>query len=151
MLCPFCRADETKVVDSRLVGEGNQVRRRRACEACSERFTTYETAELVMPRIIKKDGNRQPFDEEKMRQGMIRALEKRPVSVEAFENAVTHIIHRLRTTDEREISGQFVGEQVMAELKNLDQVAYVRFASVYRSFEDVEEFREEILRLEEQK
>ena len=151
MLCPFCRADETKVVDSRLVSEGNQVRRRRACEACSERFTTYETAELVMPPIVKKDGSRQPFDEVKMRQGMIRALEKRPVSVEDVENAVTHIMHHLRSTDEREVSGQFVGELVMTELKNLDQVAYVRFASVYRSFEDVKDFRDEILRLEEQK
>jgi transcriptional repressor NrdR len=148
MHCPFCRADDTKVIDSRLVGGGNQVRRRRECSDCRERFTTFELPELLMPYVIKRDGARNPFDLEKMRQGMRRALEKRPVSVEDFESALDNILRRLRETGEREVSSAFIGEQVMEELRTLDQVAYVRYASVYRSFEDVNAFREEILRLE---
>jgi transcriptional repressor NrdR len=148
MHCPFCRADDTKVIDSRLVGGGNQVRRRRECSECRERFTTFEMAELLMPHVIKRDGGRNPFDVDKMRQGMMRALEKRPVSVEDFEAALNNILHRIQETGEREVSSTFIGEQVMEELRTLDQVAYVRYASVYRSFEDVNEFREEILRLE---
>jgi transcriptional repressor NrdR len=151
MHCPFCRADDTKVIDSRLVGAGNQVRRRRECADCRERFTTFEMPELLMPYVIKRDGARNPFDLEKLRQGMRRALEKRPVSVEAFEAALDNISRRLRETGEREISSAFIGEQVMEELRTLDQVAYVRYASVYRSFGDVNEFREEILRLESRK
>jgi transcriptional repressor NrdR len=151
MHCPFCRADDTKVIDSRLVGGGNQVRRRRECSECRERFTTFEMPELLMPYVIKRDGARNPFDIDKMRQGMLRALEKRPVSVEAFDAAVNTILRRLRETGEREVSSAFIGEQVMEELRTLDQVAYVRYASVYRSFEDVNEFREEILRLESSK
>ncbi|MCW5589140.1 MAG: transcriptional regulator NrdR [Legionellales bacterium] len=148
MYCPFCHYAETKVIDSRLVSEGNQVRRRRECLKCCERYTTYESAELVMPRIVKRDGRRKPFDEENLRVGMMRALEKRPVSVEALEETISRIKHRLRATGEREISSQLLGEWVMEELRKLDEVAYVRFASVYRSFQDLNAFREEIKRLE---
>ena len=142
MHCPFCGADDTKVIDSRLVAEGNQVRRRRQCLTCAERYTTYETAELVMPRIKKSDGRRQPFDEGKLRLGMERALEKRPVDSEDVENAINRIMHKLRTTGERELPSRAVGEAVMAELRKLDGVAYVRFASVYRDFQDVQDFSE---------
>ena len=148
MHCPFCGAEDTKVIDSRLASEGAQVRRRRECLTCGERFTTYETAELVMPRIIKQTGSREPFNEEKLRAGILRALEKRPVETEAIEAAIGRIQHRLRACGEREVSSRQVGEWVMDELRQLDQVAYVRFASVYRSFQDVAEFREEIERLE---
>lgn len=150
MRCPFCDAADTKVIDSRLVGEGGQVRRRRECLTCEERFTTYESAELVLPRVIKSDGSREPFDEDKLRLGMLRALEKRPVSTEAIEAALHRITHWLRASGERELATRIVGERVMEELKALDQVAYVRFASVYRSFQDVNEFREEIERLQQQ-
>lgn len=150
MFCPFCSAEDTKVIDSRLVADGNQVRRRRECISCEERFTTYEVAELVMPRIVKQDGRRVPFDEEKLRVGMRKALEKRPVSAEALEAAVDHIKHQLRATGEREVSASVIGQKVMAELRKLDEVAYVRFASVYRRFHDVNEFRQEIERLERQ-
>ena len=148
MHCPFCSNDETKVIDSRLVAEGAQVRRRRECLHCGERFTTYESAELVLPRIIKQDGSREPFDEEKLRSGLLRALEKRPVSVESIEAELDQIKHRLRATGEREIKSLQVGESVMESLKALDQVAYVRFASVYRSFQDLAEFRDAIESLE---
>ena len=144
MHCPFCGANDTKVIDSRLVAEGEQVRRRRECLACEERFTTFETAELVMPRLIKQDGSRQPFDEDKLRAGMQRALEKRPVSVERLEEAIAHIKHRLRATGEREIKSRVLGELVMTELQKLDEVAYIRFASVYRDFEDVDDFSDAI-------
>ncbi len=147
MHCPFCSHDDTKVIDSRLVAEGGQVRRRRECTSCSERFTSYETAELLMPRVIKHNGNREPFDEEKLRAGILRALEKRPVSVEKIEAVVTQIEHSLQATGEREVQSLVVGEQVMEHLKQLDQVAYVRFASVYRDFKDLNEFRQEIDRL----
>ncbi len=147
MHCPFCGADDTKVIDSRLVAEGDSVRRRRECQTCGERFTTFETAELVMPYLIKRDGTREPFNEDKLRRGLLRALEKRPVAAEEVENAIHHIKHRLRTTGEREVPAQMVGEEVMAELKRLDAVAYVRFASVYRDFQDVSEFQDEIRRL----
>ena len=147
MHCPFCSADDTKVIDSRLVAEGDQVRRRRECLSCHDRFTTYETAELVMPRLIKQNGNREPFNEDKMRSGIVRALEKRPVSVEGVELIISHIKHALQATGEREIKSLVVGELVMEHLKKLDHVAYVRFASVYRSFQDLNEFREEIDRL----
>lgn len=148
MHCPFCAADDTKVIDSRLVSGGDQVRRRRECLTCKERYTTYEVAELVMPRIIKQNGNREPFDEEKMRAGFLRALEKRPVSVEDIEAVINKIKHTLRATGEREVKSLVLGELVMSNLKSLDQVAYVRFASVYRSFQDLSEFRDEIERLE---
>jgi len=147
MQCPFCGEAETKVIDSRLVADGNQVRRRRECLTCKERFTTYETAELLMPRVVKSDGTRQPFDEEKLRSGLMKALEKRPVSIEQIEEAINRIKYRLRATGEREIRSRIVGEEVMSELRRLDKVAYVRFASVYRSFQDINEFKEEIERL----
>jgi transcriptional repressor NrdR len=147
MHCPFCGALDTKVIDSRLVAEGDQVRRRRECITCAERFTTYESAELVMPRIIKQNGNRESFDEGKLHSGLMKALEKRPVSIESVESAVNRIKHYIRATGEREIPSRMVGEQVMRELRQLDEVAYVRFASVYRSFKDLNEFRAEIDRL----
>ena len=140
MYCPFCNADETKVVDSRLVSDGSQVRRRRACLACEERFTSYETAELVIPAIIKRDGRRVPFDELKLRQGIQRALEKRPVSVEDLEVMLDNLKKNLRATGEREVSSQWLGECIMSMLRKLDDVAYVRFASVYKRFTDISEF-----------
>ena len=148
MHCPFCNADDTKVIDSRLVADGSQVRRRRECLTCNERYTTYETAELVMPRLVKRDGARESFIEEKLRAGLQRALEKRPVSTEQIEEAVNRIKQRLRATGEREIPSLAVGEEVMNALKELDEVAFIRFASVYRRFQDLNEFREEIDRLE---
>lgn len=150
MHCPFCGEIDTKVIDSRLVSEGNQVRRRRECIVCGERFTTYEVAELVMPRVIKRNAVRQPFDEEKLRQSMRRALQKRSVSTEQLEEALQRIMHKLRTMGEREVNSQIVGEMVMDELKKLDQVAYVRFASVYRSFQDVKAFNTEIKKLQQE-
>jgi transcriptional repressor NrdR len=148
MHCPFCGHEETKVIDSRLAGEGRQIRRRRQCLACNERFTTFETAELVMPRLIKNDSSRQPFDENKLRSSMTRALEKRPVPSDQLEEAIGHVIHKLRTMGEREVSSRLVGELVMEELRALDEVAYVRFASVYRRFQDITEFEDEIKRLQ---
>jgi len=147
MRCPFCGEADTKVIDSRLAAEGDQVRRRRECLSCRERFTTFESAELVMPRVVKQDGSRVPFDENKMRQGLMKALEKRPVGIEEIEAALNRIKFRLRASGEREIKSLMVGEEVMYELRQLDKVAYVRFASVYRSFQDINEFKEEIERL----
>mgnify|MGYP003135798239 FL=1 len=147
MHCPFCGTQDTKVIDSRLVADGALVRRRRECNHCKERFTTFETAELVMPRVIKTDGSREPFNEDKLRNGLLRALEKRPVSLELMEQAINKIKSSIRATGEREISSNFVGSLVMENLKQIDKVAYVRFASVYRSFEDIREFGEEIARL----
>jgi transcriptional repressor NrdR len=147
MYCPFCNHEETKVIDSRLAGEGQQIRRRRECLKCGERFTTFETAELVMPRIVKNDASREPFDEQKLRGSMLKALEKRPVSSEKLDAAVARICHKLRALGEREVPSRRVGELAMEELHNLDEVAYVRFASVYRAFQDVEAFREEIERM----
>ncbi len=149
MYCPFCSHGETKVIDSRLAADGRQIRRRRQCMDCNERFTTFESAELVMPRLAKSDGRREPFDEDKMRSSMRRALEKRPVPSDEFEEAVARLVHKLRTMGEREVPSRLVGEMVMEELRELDEVAYVRFASVYRSFQDVTEFQEEIRKLQE--
>ena len=147
MHCPFCSDQDTKVIDSRLVAEGDQVRRRRECLTCRERFTTFETAELVMPRVIKSDGAREPFDEAKLRAGLLRALEKRPVDTEEVETSISRILHELRSTGEREVPSRLVGETVMKELIRVDVVAYVRFASVYRDFQDVSEFQDEISKL----
>ncbi len=147
MHCPFCNHEETKVIDSRLAGEGQQIRRRRECLKCGERFTTFETAELVMPRIIKSDSSREPFDEQKLRNSLLKALEKRPVASEGLDAAVAHICHKLRALGEREVPARKIGEFAMEELHSLDEVAYVRFASVYRSFQDAEAFREEIERM----
>jgi transcriptional repressor NrdR len=145
--CPFCNHDDTKVTDSRLAGEGHQIRRRRECQACGERFTTFETAELVMPQVVKNDDTRQPFDEGKLRAGIMKAFEKRPVSREHVESAIARICHRLRVLGEREVASRAIGEIVMEELRQLDEVAYVRYASVYHRFQDVDAFREQIEKL----
>jgi transcriptional repressor NrdR len=147
MHCPFCGHEETKVNDSRLAGEGRQIRRRRECLKCGERFTTFETAELLMPQVVKGDRAREAFDESKLRAGMAKALEKRPVAREQLDEAVSRIVHKVRTLGDREITSRAIGELVMEELRHLDEVAYVRFASVYRQFEDVEAFHDEIQRL----
>lgn len=144
MHCPFCQAEETKVLDSRLIADGAQVRRRRQCLDCQERFTTFETAELVMPVIIKRDGRREPFNINNLRAGMLRALEKRPVSMDAVESAIMAIMQRIRCLGEREIDSRTIGEWVMNHLYTLDHVAYVRFASVYKRFQDVSDFKQAI-------
>lgn len=151
MHCPFCGHVETKVNDSRLAGEGRQIRRRRECLSCGERFTTFETAELVMPVVVKSNDVREPYDEAKLRAGMEKALEKRPVSREAIDEALSRITHKVRITGDREVPSRVLGEFVMDELRQLDEVAYVRFASVYRHFQDVEAFHEEIQRLRSQR
>ncbi len=148
MRCPFCSQPDTKVIDSRLANDGDSVRRRRECVTCGERFTTFELAELVMPRIVKTDGTRVPFDENKLQSGIMRALEKRPVEMEQVEAAINRIKHQLRATGDREVNSRQLGEWVMDELRGLDEVAYVRFASVYRSFQDVSAFQDEINRLQ---
>ncbi|MBK1650119.1 transcriptional regulator NrdR [Rhabdochromatium marinum] len=150
MRCPFCGEQDTKVVDSRLYGDGDQVRRRRRCIVCGERFTTYEVAELDLPRVIKRDGTRVPFDRNKLRAGLLRAVEKRPVSADEIDTVMAHICRQVLATGASEIKSRDIGEFLMDELRGLDQVAYVRFASVYREFEDVNAFREEIERLERQ-
>lgn len=151
MRCPFCTFEDTKVIDSRLVAEGGQVRRRRECLSCAERFTTYESAELLMPKVIKSNDRREPFDEEKLRAGLMRALEKRAVSVEKIEATITDIKRVLQSKGEREVPALQIGELVMDHLQKIDHVAYVRFASVYRSFQDLDEFRAEIDRLSSSK
>ena len=148
MHCPFCQHVDTKVIDSRASEDGATIRRRRECEACGERFSTLETIELKLPVIIKGDGRREPFDARKLRVSLDRALHKRPVSEEQIEAAVRAVVHQLRMTTEREISSRRVGEFVITELRKLDHVGFVRFASVYRSFEDVADFRDELDRLE---
>ncbi|MEC8021843.1 MAG: transcriptional regulator NrdR [Pseudomonadota bacterium] len=142
MQCPFCREIDPTVIDSRLVAGGDQVRRRRECVTCGERFTTFESAELVMPRIVKRDGSREPFNEDKLRAGMLRALEKRPVGMDAIEASLNELKFALRLRGEREVAAQELGSLVMDALRALDDVAYVRFASVYRDFQDVSEFLE---------
>jgi transcriptional repressor NrdR len=144
MRCPFCGTQDTRVIDSRLANEGDHVRRRRECIACKERFTTFETAELTLPRVVKRNGIREPFDENKLRSGMLRALEKRPVSSDAIETAINHIKKALLSSGDREVDAKEIGEKVMHELSLLDHVAFVRFASVYRSFQDVSEFTDMI-------
>ncbi|TJY60875.1 transcriptional repressor NrdR [Sinimarinibacterium sp. CAU 1509] len=148
MHCPFCKAIDTRVVDSRLAEDGAQVRRRRECEHCGSRFTTFERAQLSMPNIVKRSGDPEPFSEEKLRRGMESAVYKRPVSAERLDHAIESIKRKLRATSDREVNSQQLGEWVMEELRDLDHVAYVRFASIYRSFEDVNAFREEIERLQ---
>jgi len=147
--CPFCGTPDTRVVDSRLLTEGDKVRRRRECLRCTARFTTYEVAELLMPPVVKRDGRREPFLEEKLRTGLMRALEKRPVSAERIDEMIQQVKNHIRASGERELNSQQIGEWVMAELRRVDPVAYVRFASVYRSFEDVNAFREEVDRLQQ--
>ncbi|WP_301098211.1 transcriptional regulator NrdR [Otariodibacter sp.] len=150
MRCPFCHAEDTKVIDSRVAADGYEIRRRRECNQCKERFTTFETVELQIPHIIKSNGNREAFDEQKLRQGMVRALEKRPVSADDLDKAIKQIIIRLQGLGEREVPSHLIGKLVLEALKELDKVAYIRFASVYMSFDDIEEFTKEIekLRLE---
>ena len=148
MHCPFCQHTDTKVIDSRASEDGATIRRRRECEACGERFSTLETIEIKLPAIIKSDGRRDTFDARKLRAGFDKALQKRPVSEEQIESAVRAVIHQMRMSGERELPSRRIGEFVMAELRKLDHVGYVRFASVYRSFEDVADFREEIEMLE---
>jgi transcriptional repressor NrdR len=147
MICPFCHTNDTKVVDSRVVEESNQVRRRRECLQCTERFTTYETAELALPMIIKRDSRRGEFKEEKIRHGLRLALEKRPVESEKVEEIIARIKGNLRASGEREVPARRIGEWIMDELRELDKVAYVRFASVYRDFQDVDQFKQEIDKL----
>lgn len=149
MHCPFCGTPDTRVVDSRLSPEGDRVRRRRECVQCNARFTTYEVAELMLPRVVKQDASREAFDATKLRAGMLRALEKRPVGMSDLDAAVQRIEQQARATGERELPSRQLGEWVMDELRQLDEVAYVRFASVYRSFQDVNAFREEIERLQQ--
>lgn len=149
MHCPFCGINETKVIDSRLISDGHQVRRRRECGGCKERFTTFEIAELLMPRVIKSDGRREPFNEDKISCGLQRALEKRPVSIEQTEQLLIRVKSKLRATGEREVSSEYIGRLIMDELISVDKVAYVRFASVYQSFEDIGQFAEAISQLGE--
>ncbi|PJD96818.1 MAG: transcriptional regulator NrdR [Legionella sp.] len=151
MHCPFCHAEDTKVVDSRLVAEGAQVRRRRQCLLCHERFTSFETAELVLPLVVKRDGRREAFNIENLRLGMQRALEKRPVSADSLETAISSIIQDIRCKGEREVDSQWIGELVMNQLYRLDHVAYVRFASVYKRFKDVSDFRQTIDQMKDDK
>ncbi len=147
MHCPFCNTPDTKVIDTRLSNDGEQVKRRRECQDCSERFTTFEVAELDLPRVVKRDGSRVPFDEHRLRTSLLKALEKRPVNTEQVEAEVRQILRHLRAKGEREVSSQLIGEWVMAALLSLDEVAYVRYASVYHSFQDLDEFKMEIQRL----
>ncbi len=147
MRCPFCASEDTRVIDSRLGDDGGTVRRRRECQHCSERFTTFERAEIVMPRIIKNDGRRESFDEFKLRRGVVRALEKRPIASEVVEQAIARILRKCAYGGEREVSSKDLGEWLMAELREIDQVAYVRFASVYRRFQDLDAFSEEVNKL----
>ncbi len=148
MHCPFCQHTDTRVIDSRVSEDGTTIRRRRECEACGERFSTLENIEIKLPTVIKSDGRRDTFDARKLRAGFDRALQKRPVAEEQIEASVRAVVHQMRMSGERELPSRRIGEMVMAELRKLDHVAYVRFASVYRSFEDVADFREEIERLE---
>ena len=147
MHCPFCTFEESKVIDSRLVADGNEIRRRRECLRCQERWTTYELAELVMPKIIKQDKSRGPIDETKRTEGIARSLEKRPVSQEEFLKLIEDIKKDIRSLGEREIPSKQIGETVMKFLRKIDEVAFVRFASVYRSFQDPLEFSEEVKKL----
>lgn len=148
MQCPFCKAPDTRVIDSRLAEDGAQVRRRRECETCSGRFTTFERAQLSMPNVLKRSGDPEPFDEDKLRRGIEHAAYKRPVSPERIDHAVENVMRKLRVSGEREVPSRQVGEWVMEELRDLDHVAYVRFASIYRAFQDVNAFRDEIEHLQ---
>jgi transcriptional repressor NrdR len=149
MHCPFCNTPDCKVIDSRLAAEGRQIRRRRECLACAERFTTFEIIELVMPRVIKSNGQMQPFDEGKLRRSITLPLQKRPVSLDQIDTAIAKISQTLRSLGERELPARRIGEEVMNALRELDSVAYVRFASVYRDFKDVAAFRDAVDQLDE--
>ena len=147
MYCPFCGDQETKVVDSRLAGDGYQIRRRRECTGCAERFTTFESAEFVLPKLVKTDESREPFDEAKLRSGILKATEKRPISSEVIEELISRVIRKVQNMGEREIQSRLLGEIVIEELREIDEIAFVRYASVYRRFQDVEEFEKQILKL----
>jgi len=147
MKCPYCKADNTGVVDSRLSEDGDSVRRRRECQNCGKRFTTYERVELQMPMIVKQNGNRTAYDREKIRTGFMRALHKRPVPTEYVDGAINRIEQRILALGEREIPSRVIGEMVMRELKKMDDVAYIRFASVYEDFQRVDDFRDAILQV----
>jgi len=144
MRCPFCRAPDSRVVDSRLGKEGDAIRRRRHCDRCGRRFTTYERADATLPLVVKKDGRREPFERQKITNGLLRACEKRPVPADTIEAVADRIERQVQERGEREIASSVIGEAVMRELHALDAVAYVRFASVYRSFGDVHEFMREL-------
>ena len=144
MFCPYCGNQETKVVDSRLAGDGYQIRRRRECLKCTERFTTFESAELVLPKLVKRDQSREPFNESKLRNGILTATEKRPISIEIIEEMISRVVMKVQKLGEREIQSRELGEIVMQELREIDEIAFVRYASVYRRFQDVEEFEKEI-------
>lgn len=144
MKCPFCGEQEDKVIDSRVSQEGSVIRRRRECVACDRRFTTYERIEEILPLVVKKDGRRETFDRNKILAGLKRACEKRPVSTEAFERIVLDIERRLQDSGQKEVPSSQIGEEVMRHLQGLDEVAYVRFASVYREFRDISEFMNEL-------
>lgn len=148
MKCPFCGATDTQVVETRVSEDGASIRRRRRCASCDKRFTTYETADVRMPHVVKGNGTREDFSLQKLREGFRRALHKRPVPAALVDAAVEHIRQKLLALGEREIGSRQVGEMVMAELYKLDKVAYIRFASVYRSFQDVEDFRDVIRDIE---
>ena len=147
MKCPYCGFNESKVIDSRPADENNSIRRRRECLSCSRRFTTYETVESLPVVVVKKDGSRQSFERGKVLSGMIRACEKRPVPVAKLEKIAADIEQELQNSMEREISTEIIGERVMEHLRTIDQVAYVRFASVYRQFKDIDSFMEELTKL----
>lgn len=147
MWCPFCSSEDTRVIDSRLGDDGTTVRRRRECQSCNERFTTFERAEISMPSVIKNDGRREAFDEPKLRRGFLRALEKRPISTEVIDRSISRILRKCAYSNEREIYSKDLGEWIMDELREIDHVAYVRFASVYRRFQDLDAFSEEVDRL----
>lgn len=144
MKCPFCGHPDTQVAETRLSEDGATVRRRRRCTACDKRFTTYETAEIRLPAVVKQDGERQDFSLDKLREGFRRALHKRPVPTELTDEAINRVVQKLLALGEREVTSRYIGELVMAELKRLDKVAYIRFASVYKSFQDVDDFRDAI-------
>ncbi|MFC4158065.1 transcriptional regulator NrdR [Chitinimonas lacunae] len=144
MKCPFCGSSDTQVVDTRLSEDGDSVRRRRRCSGCDKRFTTYETAEVRLPQVVKTNGDRAEFDREKIRTSFLRALHKRPVPTALVDEAIVRILQKVLSLGEREIDSRRIGEMVMTELARLDKVAYIRFASVYRSFQDVEDFTDAI-------
>jgi transcriptional repressor NrdR len=148
MKCPFCGSDDTQVIDSRVSDAGDSIRRRRKCTACQKRFTTYETVELRLPQVVKTNGNRADFDTDRLRVGFARALHKRPVPTEFVDAAIDRIVQRVLSLGEREIASRQLGEMVMEELYRLDKVAYIRFASVYRSFQDVSDFRDALKEVE---
>jgi transcriptional repressor NrdR len=151
MKCPFCNADETGVIDSRVSEEGDKIRRRRRCLTCDKRFTTYETVELRLPQVVKHDGNRTEFDRNKLMTGFVRALHKRPVPTDLVDAAIDRVVHKFLSLGEREVSSRSIGESVMEELYKLDEVAYIRFASVYKSFQDVDDFRDAIKEVQKPK